>query len=235
MLSSQHRLSFVSLLRRAGPSTVVRKAVEQTWWTKLFLGVRCDLASLPPIRPAKFEITMKPCESGSFTGFAEELERVRGTDYIDVFLRQSMCQAGVQTLYAAPGPDGSPAYVQWLVTARTQHLLHSHQPGRYPTLQPDEVLLEGAYTFIRFRRTGVMADGMAQLLRIAKAGGARAAFMYVASDNVASLRGCANVGFILDHARMNKRRVGLRWSSVRSVDEWARKLWITATSPHPSA
>ena len=43
---------------------------------------------------------------------------------------------------------GSPAYVQWLISPQNQHLLHGHQPKRYPTLVSDEVLLEGAYMFI---------------------------------------------------------------------------------------
>ena len=158
-----------------------------------------------------------------------------GLDFIEVFLRQSLCDDGVQTLYAATGPDGSPAYAQWLVTARNQSLLHSHQPGRYLTLAPDEVLLEGLYTFSRFRRTGVGTNGMAQLLRIAWAGGARAAFTYVAVDNAPSLRGCANVGFVLDHVRMNTRRLGLRSSVVQPVGECTRQRWLSATSPHPSA
>ena len=231
---SEHRPSFVSLVRGAGPGTILRKTLEQIWWTRVFLGLRCDLASLPPVRPAKFALTLKPYDSVTFSGFLDELQRVRRLDFIDVFLRQSMCDAGVQTLYAAPGPDGSPAYAQWLVTARDQYLLHSHQPGRYPPLAPDEALLEGLYTFCRFRRTGVMANGMAQLLRVAQAGGARTVFTYVAAENALSLRGCANVGFVLDHLRMNTRRLGLRSSVVGPVDECARQLWVAATAPHPS-
>src|SRR5438128_10317597 len=125
---SEHTLSFLSLFRGAGPSTILRKTLEQTWWTTTFLGLRCDLASLPALRPAKFEITLQPFDRAPFQGFLDELERVSGPDFIAVFLRQLMCYAGVQTLYTAAGPDGSPAYAQWLITARDQHLLHSHQP-----------------------------------------------------------------------------------------------------------
>src|SRR5207245_2058935 len=144
---SGHRPSFLSFFHGAGPSTILRKALEQTWWTRTFLGLRCDLALLSQMRPAKFEIKLQPCDSATFQGFLDERERVSGLDFIEVFLRQSLCDDGVQTLYAATGPDGSPAYAQWLVTARNQSLLHSHQPGRYLTLAPDEVLLEGLYTF----------------------------------------------------------------------------------------
>ena len=224
----------LSLFLGAGPGTILRKTLEQTWWTRTFLGLRCDLATLPPIRPAKIEITPAACATATFQGFRDELGRVSGTDFVEVFLRQSMCDAGVQTLYAATGPDGSPAFAQWLVTARDQGLLHSHQPGRYPILAPDEVLVEGLYTFCRFRRTGVSTNGMAQLLRVARADGARAAYTYVGDDNAPSLRGCANVGFTLDHVRLNSRRLGFRSSVVRPVDECTRQIWLSSTSTHTS-
>lgn len=227
-------LSPVPLLRGAGPSVVLRKALEQTWWTKLFFGLRCDLEQLPPIRRAKIEITMEPFDCRTFSGFVEELKQVKGSDYIEAYLRKALCDAGVQNLHVALGPDRTPAYAQWLVTPENQVWLHAYQPGRYLTLKPGEALVEGAYTFCRFRGVGAMADGMGQLLRVAKNQGSQRVFTYVAADNIPSLRGCANVGFVLDHIRLNKRRLGLRYSVVQGIDEHARELWAAATSPRPS-
>ena len=225
----------ISLFGGLGPRLLIDKAIHQTWGTNLFFGLRCDLGSLPPVRPAKFEITMTPRNSSDFTGFEEELKHVHGLDYVEVFLRQKLCEAEVKTLYVALSPEGSPAYVQWLITLQNQHFLHAHQPKRYPTLASDEVLLEGAHTFIRYRRTGVMADGMGQLLRTAKGEGAQAAYTYVGADNVPSLRGCANVGFTLNHLRLNTRRLGFLSSVVRPVDEQAHQIWSEATAPHALA
>jgi hypothetical protein len=226
------RIGIFSLISRMGIRVFLQKFAEQLWGEKVFLGLRCDLAALPPIHPAKFNITMKRCDSASFPGFIDEFERVGGLECIELVLRQSMCSAGVPTLYAATGPDGAPAYTQWLVTMGDEYLLHSLQPKRYPRLASDEVLLEGSYTFSRARRTGVMSDGMAQLLRIARTNSARSAITYVASDNIPALRGCANVGFTLDHVRMNIRRFGFLRSVVRPIDEFARQVWTAAIAPH---
>ena len=38
---------------------------------------RSDLASLPPIHPAKFDIAMTPRDCSSLFGFLDELKRVR--------------------------------------------------------------------------------------------------------------------------------------------------------------
>ena len=220
-------------MRRIGAKLLLQKAGEQIWGSKRFLGLRCNLSSLPPIRHAKVDILMKPCDAGMFIAFRTEFEEVSGSECIDVVQRIRMCDAGVQTLYCCFGANCSPAYVQWLITAGDQDLLHHHQPERYPHLSSDEVLLEGAYTFSSFRRRGLMADGMGQLVRIARDKGAQAAFTYVASDNVPSPLGCASVGFRLDHVRVNVRRLGYRTSRVCPVDEKAIKAWAATTSPRP--
>lgn len=230
MLISNRRVNFLSALQKVGPGVACKELVHQTWWSRRFLGLRCDLAVLPPLRKAKFSIAMEPFDGRRFVGFDGELEEASGIEYVEVLQRKWLFEAGVQTLYVATGPDGSPAYVQWLVTALGQVALHAYQPHRYPVLQGDQVILEGAYTFRRFRGAGVMADGMAQLLRIARDGGAWSAFTYVATDNVPSLRGCANVGFVPDHLRVNVRRLGHRNSTVRPIDNAASQSWRAAIS-----
>jgi hypothetical protein len=218
------------MLHNAGTTTIFKKGVEQIWWTRLFFGLRCNLDTLPPLRPAIFAITLNPTDSRTFRGFLQERGRVHGPSAVDIFLRQSLCDAGVQTLYTATGPDGTPAYAQWLISAGDQDILHSCKPGRYPILAPNEVLLEGRYTFSRFRRGGVATNGAAQLLRLARAKGARTAFTYVAADNAPALHSSAQVGFRLDHVRRNIRRLGFRRSVVQPVDELARQIWILAVS-----
>jgi len=92
-------------------------------------------------------------------------------------------------------------------------------------LADDEALVEGAFTFPTFRGLGVMADGMGQLLSRARRQGVRSVLTYVAEDNLASLRGCARVGFSLDHLRVNRRRLGRRSSVVSPPDEPACAAW----------
>jgi hypothetical protein len=221
----------IEFVRRVGPTATMRALAEQGWYTKLFYGLRADLTALPEVRPAKASITMTPRDPSTFRGFDDELKRVGGSDYVEVCFRILSCDAGVRTLYAADGPDGDPAYAQWLVRPAEQDVIHEHAPGRYPRLEAHEVLLEGAYTFRNSRRMGMMADGMAQLLRIARDEGFRSALTYVGADNVASLRGCATVGFVLDHVRHNERRLGRRRSVVTPADGPAAEHWEAAIAP----
>jgi hypothetical protein len=217
--------------RGIGLGLFLSKFYEQLWFTKVFLGLRCDLESLPPIQPAKFPMVMRPQDEGNLKIFDCELEKVKGSEYLYVFQRRQMCKAGVRTLFTALGPDESPAYVQWLIRPCDQTRLQAHQPNRFPILAEDEALLEGAYTFLAYRRTGVMVDGMAQLLRVAQAEGLRAVYTYVEVGNVGSLRGCAKTGFHLDHLFCSSRRLGYRRNHVIPPDEKTRWEWESAISP----
>lgn len=217
-----------SRLHRLGARAAARTAREQLWYTKVFLGLRCDLRALPEVRPAKVAVRMEPRAPGDGAAFEGDLGRVRGDDYLEVLFRLGLCEDGVTTLYVA-GPDDDPIYAQWLVQTDDQDLMHAHAPGRYERLAPGEVLLEGAYTFAAYRRMGAMADGMAQLLRIARDAGAETAITYVSDDNVASLRGCAAVGFVADHVRRSSRRLGVRRSLPGALDDGSRGAWEAAT------
>lgn len=221
--------AFLALARHAGWQNAAHKATEQVWGTRVYFALRCDLERLPPRRPAALSLAMAPRDCATFDGLDHELPRTHGTDYLEVLLRLWSCEACIQELFVGDGPDGEPAYCQWLVSQRDQWRLHEHAPGRYPVLRADEVLLEWAYTFSAYRRRGAMADGMWQLLARAQDEGARTAITYVAHDNRASLRACAVVGFEPDHISRNDRRLGLRRRVLLPVDATARQCWEAST------
>jgi RimJ/RimL family protein N-acetyltransferase len=215
-------------LGRIGLGTGVELIREELWHEKTFLGLRCDLQQLPDVRPAKLAVTMEPEPLETFEGFTTELNRSSGRDSLELLLRIKSCEDGVTTLYVARADGGRPAYAQWLIRPSEQDRLHAHSPGSYDQLRADEVLLEGAYTFGAFRRLGLMADGMAQLLRYAQHAGFGSAITYVATTNVASLRGCAACGFVPDHVRVSERRVGRRRSRQGPLSGEARAAWADA-------
>ena len=217
------------LIRRIRLEALLRRLREDTWDTKLFFELRCDLDhELPAIRPAKLPIEMQPTDRRTFRGFSDELGRIDGANYLKVLLRTWYCRAGFETLFVAY--DGiNPVYAQWLASPAQQRRIPWFLPGRFPAIRPDELLLEGAYTFIDYRRLGLMRDGMAQLLRCALEKQARAVITYVAVDNIPSLRGCADVGFLPHRVRVSTRRV-VRWTRNLPVGTEHWQLWEDATA-----
>jgi len=215
------------MVRRLRLGLTLQTAHKQAWYTRRFLGLRADLTSLPEPAPARIPMTMEPA-GPDFKGFDRELARTNGSDWLEIFLRERMLDAGVTTLYVAHDEEREPIYCQWLIGHDDWASLDAYQPGRYVAIAEDEVILANAYTFPRHRGVRAMADGMGQLLRIAAERGATAAYTYVGEDNIPSLRGCHRVGFDLHHVRENTRRLWGRGSTVNAVDTHGRELWHAA-------
>jgi hypothetical protein len=201
--------SAVTLLRRLA------------WSDRALLDLRADLSALPQPRPARVPLTMQPCDDPHFPGFKEEAGRATGADLEQVITLQGWFEGGLRQLYVA-WSDGQPAYCQWLVRPADRAVLAATVPGAASASPAtDEVLLEGAYTFVRSRGQGAMADCMGQLLRIARDEGARSAVTCVGEENVASLKGCARVGFTADRLRSARWRLGVKRTSERPGHESA--------------
>lgn len=211
-------------IRQAGP----REALKRAWSSSVSLGLRCDLATLPPRREAKIPLRMVAAESASEAGLLDEARSDPGN--AEAAGRVRLCEDGVRELYVARNDEGAACYAQWLIRPADHHLIEASSPGLYPPLEPGQVLLEGAYTYTEFRRLGAMADGMHQLLEIARDEGAKEAFTYVAAEYLPSIRGCANVGFELDHMRLSTRRLLSRRLTFLAADHRAHEAWLQATS-----
>ncbi|HMI99555.1 MAG TPA: hypothetical protein VK488_06975 [Gaiellaceae bacterium] len=203
----------------------MRLALRRTWSSNVSFGLRADLDRLPEVRLARIAICMEPRDTASFSGFEDELDRVSGGGAVEVVQRQSLCVAGVQTLYVAVDDSGAPIYAQWLVRRDEQEALHRATHGLFPQLGEGDALVESAYTFVSYRKLGAMADGMRQLLVRARDAGDRRVFTYVAEGNIPSLRGCANVGFVPDHLRLATLRLGLRRTRRVPLDASSEASW----------
>jgi hypothetical protein len=222
------QLDPLQFVRQAGFRVASKGAADRLSSRRVYLGLRCDLSELPEPRPGKVPIEMVARDAPTFRGFTDELQDATGSDYVQVLLRTWMCANDVRALYAAEADDGRPIYAQWLVRQVDQQRLQADTPDAHDELADDEVLLEGAYTFVAFRGVGAMADGMGQLLRIARDEGSAAAITYVRDDNIPSLRGCARVGFVLDHVRVNSTRLGRGRSDRSEIESAAQQAWESA-------
>ena len=216
----------LGVLRGVSLRQLGRFARRRAWSSDVSFGLRADLDKLPEVPPARIPVRMEARDPATFSGFKDELTRVSGG--LGLAQRQNLCAARVQTLYVAVDDSGEPIYAQWLVRSHEQHALHRATHGLFPELRDGEALVEGAYTFASFRKLGVMADGMMQLLVRARASGDRTVFTYVADGNVASLRGCARVGFVPDHLRLDMCRLGVRRTRRIPLDASSEARWSAA-------
>jgi len=199
------------------------------WSTDHAFGLRCSLETARAPRRAKVAVQMERATGASvLADLKQELANADSDDALELVNRRHMCERGVEVLFVARSDSGAAIYVQWLVGPGEQHLLHAMSPHLFPHLAEGEFLVEAAYTFAAFRRQGVMSDGMYQLVAAAQALGGTAVLTYVSYGNVASLRGCAAIGFEPDHVRVTTRRLGWRRSRYIPLDDAALTEWRLA-------
>jgi RimJ/RimL family protein N-acetyltransferase len=225
-------VSIASVLPKLGPKVLMERATQQVWLNKTFFGLRCEIATAlrqqAPV--AKIPVDMQPLTDPH--ALEAEAQIAENEDALEVYARQKLIEAGIQTAYASRGPAGDTAYIHWLVSESTQKPLHALYPGRYKReLGPGETLLEGAYTFARYRGQGLMAAAEYQLLGRAAAAGSHTTWTYVATDNVPSLRGCARVGFAPDHLRIDRRRMRRMHSEFQALSPVWQRVWDAAVGP----
>jgi GNAT superfamily N-acetyltransferase len=146
--------------------------------------LRRDL-SIPFTRPsAKRPIIVRPIRDDDIPIILEERPR-----------RLPVLCANIPTCYVATTEDGQLCYMQWLVGAADQEKIRPYFKGSFGRLNKDQVLLEFAYTFKKFRGQGIMAAAMAEIAEKGLLQQARWAITFVQADNIPSLKGCRNAGF----------------------------------------
>lgn len=180
----------LEVLTRTIPTLIAHGQIRTVFtegWNRLYsakfqLLLRRDLAVPLAKRPqAKIPIQIRELNQADIPKIVASVpERMRAI------------RAGLRTCYLAVNDQDDICYMQWLVDSSQNHL-RPRTVGL--TLQPDERLLEWAYTFEKYRNLGIMACAMAQIAEKGASAGARWALTLVNEDNIASLKGCRNAGF----------------------------------------
>jgi len=207
------RLLLSGNLKKAVWAIRYRMASEST-----SLGLRRDL-TIPFSGPsAKIAFVVRPLlPSDDLTSLDPRQPGISSEEMFWRLAQQRLLQSGLRTCYVAIGPDGKPCFMQWVILPSDNDRLRATFGNLYPTLAPDEALLEGAFTPDTSRGLGVMSAAMAQIANRAAQGGARWVITFVDENNVASVKGCLRAGFAPYVKRHEKFRLFRRQVTFSSL------------------
>jgi hypothetical protein len=207
------RLILSGNLKKALWAIRYRMASEST-----SLGLRRDL-TVPFSGPsAKIPFTVRPLSpADDLTSLDPGQPGISSEEMFWRLAQQRLLQSGLRTCYVAIGPDGKPCFMQWVILPADNERLRATFGNLYPTLGPDEALLEGAFTPDTSRGLGVMSAAMAQIAARAAEGGARWVITFVDENNVASVKGCLRAGFAPYVKRQEKFRLFRRQVAFTNV------------------
>lgn len=195
VLSLERAHEFVRLLESGDAAVALRPIRKRLRSHVVSYGLRRDLTVPFSAPPARIELDVRPLapdddlsflNTGRGPGFEDNWERLA---------RRRLVEARLGTCWVAIAPDGKPAYMQWLIGPRDNPRIRARWGNLFPTLAPNEALLEGAYTPVQYRGLGVMPHAMARIAEAASDLAARFVITFVTEENIPSLKGCKKAGF----------------------------------------
>lgn len=175
---------FLLVVRSGKFAALARELVKRTFSNSESYLLRRDLTVPFQASAPKQPIEVRPIRDSDIAAI---LEARPG--------RLLILRANIPTCYVAVTASGEICYMQWLVEQGDLERFRPFFDGELRNLRKDEVLLEFAYTFERFRGQRIMPAAMAAIAEKGLLSGARFAVTYVQKDNIAALKGCSAAGF----------------------------------------
>lgn len=192
------------LIANGQTGEIVREFASRVYSNEKWYLLRRDLSIAVTPPPAKIPIRVRPLEKFDIPKVVQERP-----------IRLSALEAGLSTCYLAVTDDGDICYMQWLIDSSQNDLIESRFAGLCPRLNEDEMLLEWAYTFKKYRGLGIMAPAMSAISEEGARKGARWLLTFVEQSNIPSLRGCRGAGY-----RPYKIRED-RWRLYRCIERFS--------------
>ncbi len=177
----------------------------KAWWAFAYrmysdstsLGMRRDITILFTGPAAKISFTVRPlAPTDDLSALDPDQPGLPPDEAFWRLAQHRLLQSGLRTCYVAIAPEGKPCYMQWVIPPAENQRVREFFGNLYPSLGPEEALLEGAYTPDGYRGKGIMGVAMAQVAERAADFGARWVITFVDEHNEASIKGCLRAGFV---------------------------------------
>jgi hypothetical protein len=205
-----HAQRFLLVVRSGKLAKLARELVKRIFSNSESYLLRRDLTVPFQASAAKQPIEVRPIRESDIPTI---LEARPG--------RLLILRANIPTCYLAVTASGEICYMQWLVEQSDLERFRPFFDGELRNLRKDEVLLEFAYTFERFRGQKIMPAAMAAIAEKGLLSGAHYAVTYVQRDNIAALKGCSAAGFSPYMIRNERWRIFSFKESFRSLPDGA--------------
>ncbi|MBI5931114.1 MAG: GNAT family N-acetyltransferase [Chloroflexi bacterium] len=187
LLTSLRTGQFKALLKE------FRRRIYSDW---THFGLARDLTQPFEPAPAKIAVTIRPLKDSDVASLlAMDAPGISDRGPYVRMHRLNFLQANIGTCYVGVTDDDTPCYMQWLMSAKENDAIQAYFHGIFPVLEPNEALLEYAFTPEAFQGKGIMPYAMARITEKATDLGAKRVITFVDHQNIAALKGCKRAGF----------------------------------------
>jgi hypothetical protein len=184
------------LFNAGGAMLFLRQFGRQIYSKATFWGLEKRLDATKIDVASGLEYHLRPASEDDIEEMLKRTDEEGRDSVHDLLQRKWFYDCGFHDCYVGRTADGGDlCYIQWLVSRKDESALNKGFQGRLPNLKEDEILVENAFTFKRYRGNGVYPSALVRLAEISRGKGFKRMLVYVKKDNIASLRGCEKAGF----------------------------------------
>jgi L-amino acid N-acyltransferase YncA len=186
------------LLRIVGPGVFFEQLRRQIYSRHIQIGLEKSLEANSTQTPGecKIQYSLRP---GSPQDMDEILRKVTSESKESVFnllFRRWLYDSGFHNWYIARTADTNDlCFIQSVISPDDNRLLDGDFREWFPRLNKDEFILEGAYTFEKYRGNRLCDSVASDIFEIFRKQGFKRVLTYIKSDNAASLRAAEKTGF----------------------------------------
>lgn len=212
--------SAVSLIAQGKARRVLRELRRRVDSTERFYCLTKDLSDPVDVPEARISVRLEEIDDASIDAVVRERPRLA-----------PLLKAGIPAGYVGRTVQGDLCYVQWLIGPESNESMRQNLPNRvHRPLDPDQVMLEYAYTPKRYRGLGIMLFASATLAEIARTSGARWVLTVVNQNNLRAAHGFGRIGFELMEVRqirwrLFRRQVTYEPPSAEEAAAFAEAAW----------
>jgi GNAT superfamily N-acetyltransferase len=199
----------VRLLLGTGNIDFVLGLIRRWLWSDaVAVGLRRELTTPIPARRPTVRLEVRPIRPAEWHAFTDlRGDSVRGEQGLIRVNAYHLLRSGIRTCYVAVTEDGEPCYMQFLILPDENDRLDKVFGGLFPPLEPEEALVEFAFTLEPYRARGVMPFALAELAEEARRKRVRWLVTYVPAHQVTLLRFFERSGFRRFRLRRERYRL----------------------------
>jgi hypothetical protein len=186
----------ISLTRYAGPKALLGDIMYHLYRTNIYVGFVKELVEKDPEICCKVDYKLNPVTREEMESLFQGIKDKYKDIALDLITRRRYYDLGIEKCYIArEKTTQEPCYLVWMVSANGNTAARRFIAQHFIDLKPDEVLLEGALTFGKFRGKSVSTSITNSLAKLAMNQDYKRMITYAVKNNTAIEKVCKNNGF----------------------------------------
>lgn len=154
-----------------------------------------NLSSLNKPRESRLNYSIKIADESDFESLIDQIGQLELNARKEIVARLFFRQAGFKHCYFVRTTNGQLAYMQWLIYPDENEIIAKNFRYLFYPLKPNQVMLENAFTFPKFRGLGLLPSVSAELLTIARNQGYKNAIVYIQKNQIVSINEFLKLNF----------------------------------------